>query len=45
MAKALAAGNDMHDAVDALEAAIEALLGAALENEVPVIAEGPANFL
>jgi len=45
MQKALAAEADTHDAVDALEGAIEALLGAAVENNVPVIAEAPADFL
>lgn len=45
MAKALAAGTETHDAVDALEGAIEALLGAALQNNVHVIAEAPTDFL
>ena len=45
MQTALAAGTETHDAVVALEGAIEALLGAAVGNNVPVIAEAPADFL
>jgi len=45
MLKALATGTETHDAVGAMEDAIEALLEAAMQNEVPVIAENPAAFL
>lgn len=45
MQKALASGVDTSDAVGALEDAIESLLGAAIANNVPVVAEGAADFL
>jgi hypothetical protein len=45
MQKALASGVETHEAISAIEDAIEALLELAVSNQVPVIAEGPADFL
>jgi len=45
MLKALGTGTETHDAVDAMEEAIESLLEVALQNQVHVIAETPADFL
>jgi kanamycin nucleotidyltransferase len=42
---ALLAGSDTKEAVAALEDAIEAMLEAAVRNEVPISAEGPRDFV
>ncbi len=43
--KALSSGLPTTEAIGAMEDAIEALLGAAIANNVPVVAEGVADFL
>ncbi|TMK80728.1 MAG: hypothetical protein E6G46_08945 [Actinobacteria bacterium] len=45
MQRALASGMETDEAIGAIEDAIEALLEAAVANNVPVIAEGAADFL
>jgi hypothetical protein len=45
MLTALATGTETHDAVAAMEDAIEALLESAMQNQVPVIGESPGDFL
>jgi kanamycin nucleotidyltransferase len=45
MLTALATGTEIHDAVAAMEDAIEALLESAMQNQVPVIGESPGDFL
>jgi hypothetical protein len=45
MQRALTGDAQTSDAIGALEDAIEALLGAAIEHHVPVTAQGAADFL
>jgi kanamycin nucleotidyltransferase len=45
MQRALASGVETHESIQAIENAIETLLGAAIENNVPVVAEAATDFL
>jgi len=45
MQKALASGLQVPEAIGAMEDAVEALLEGAMSNNVPVVAETPADFL